>query len=394
MNSSPIEPSAARAPRRALAMIVLLGFVAAACMHLHAPMLGAIGGEFGADAAAVGWIATLTFGGYFAGIVLVVPAGDRVNKRTLVLCQFAALSLGVAAMAAAPTLGAAIAASLVMGLAVSLVQTLISAAADLSSASERGRVLGTVLTSMYLGIFFGRFAAGLIASQFGWRWSFAFAFVLLAALALPLALWLPDMPAGTRLAYFPLLRTLPRLLRAHRSLRLAAATQFFLGICYGGFWATLAPMLAANHRLGPGAAGLMALPGGAGVLVARPAGRWLDRHGAYPVVMAGACSVLAAFLVFSAGAWWVAPLVAGAILLDCGLRASMVANQTMISRVDARARSRVNTVFGAHMWGGNAAGAFLGSTAFAWGGWLAVCAVAAAACLAAIGIQWRSARGI
>ena len=84
------------------------------------------------------------------------------------------------------------------------------------------------------------------------------------------------------------------------------------------------------------------------------------------------------------------------VLLDCGLRSALVANQTLITSVAPVARSRVNTVFGAHIWGGNAVGAFLASTALAHWGWLAVCAIAVSASCLALSVQWRSrpARGV
>ena len=147
-------------------------------------------------------------------------------------------------------------------------------------------------------------------------------------------------------------------------------------------------MLAMLHGLGPTAAGLMAIPGAAGIFVSWPAGRWMDASGPRPVVMTAIAVILTAFatLAFAAHSVWI--VVLGAILLDCGLRASLVANQTAVNALEPHARSRIATIYASHMWGGNAVGAFLGSTAMAHGGWLAVCAVAATASLIAIGIQW------
>jgi predicted MFS family arabinose efflux permease len=107
------------------------------------------------------------------------------------------------------------------------------------------------------------------------------------------------------------------------------------------------------------------------------------------VVTAGACLVLAAYVVFSFAALWVGAVIAGAMLLDCGLRASLVANQTLITSVEPDARSRFNTIFGAHVWGGNATGAFLASTALAHFGWIAACAIALTASSLALFLQWR-----
>src|SRR5262249_35075250 len=130
-------------------------------------------------------------------------------------------------------------------------------------------------------------------------------------------------------------------------------------------------------------------PGAAGVLIARPAGRWLDRSGPGPIVAAGAATVLSAYAVFAFGIWWPAALAGGAVLLDCGLRSAMVANQTVANSLLPEARSRANTIFGTAVWGGNAVGAFLASTALATSGWLAVCAISALAAAGALGVQLR-----
>jgi MFS family permease len=156
------------------------------------------------------------------------------------------------------------------------------------------------------------------------------------------------------------------------------------GISYGGFWAVAAPMLAAMHRVGPGIAGLMGIPGAAGIFVARPVGRWTDRVGLQPAVLAGIYSMLAAWVAMALGAWWIAGIVAGAMLLDIGLRAVMVANQTLVNSAVPDSRARANTLFGMHVWSGNAVGAYLTSWAFAHYGWLAVCAVTMTATIIAL----------
>ena len=100
--------------------------------------------------------------------------------------------------------------------------------------------------------------------------------------------------------------------------------------------------------------------------------------------------VLFRSLVFGFAELWIGAVIAGAVLLDCGIRAALVANQTLVTSVTPDARSRFNTIFGAHVWGGNAAGAFLASTALAHFGWLAVCAIAVSASCLALLVQWRS----
>jgi MFS family permease len=94
--------------------------------------------------------------------------------------------------------------------------------------------------------------------------------------------------------------------------------------------------------------------------------------------------MLAAWIAMGAGAWFIAGVVIGAVLLDCGLRSAMVANQTLVNSAVPDSRARANTLFGLHVWGGNAVGAFLMSWTLGSFGWLAVCGVAMTAALVAL----------
>jgi len=376
--------------RKVMVLLAVSVFAGAGTIHYQTPMLAAFAAEFHADAAAAGWVATLTFGGFLAGTIFLVPLGDRFDKRRVILVQLAVLIPAMLAMAAAPSLFALAAAGLVVGVMACFAQIVIPLAAELAPPEKRGRVMGAILACLFLGILFGRLAGGLVASTLGWRWTYVIAAAMLALLVPALVLWLPSMPAKTRLGYGPLLRSLAGFLRGNATLRRASGIQFLLGISYGGFWATVAPMLQLFHGFGPAQTGLMGIPGAAGILIAQPAGRWLDRRGAFPVVTAGVCLVLAAYVVLSFAALWVGAVIVGAMLLDCGLRASLVANQTLITSVAPDARSRFNTIFGAHVWGGNATGAFLASMALAHLGWIAACAIAAGASSLALFLQVRA----
>jgi predicted MFS family arabinose efflux permease len=370
-----------------MALLALSTFAGASTIHYQTPMLGAFALEFGADASAAGWVATLTFGGFFAGFLFIVPLGDRFDKRPVILAQIAILVVALFGAAAAPNLAMLAATSFAIGLCGGFAQSIVPLVVELSRREERGRTLGTLLSSLFLGILFGRLAGGFVAAHFGWRWMYVFAGTMLAVVGLLLAARLPSVAPKTALSYRQLMVSMLELVRAHAQIRRIAAVHLLLGLCYGGFWATLAPMLQSAHGLGPGAAGLMAIPGAAGILISRWAGRLLDRQGAWPVVTTGVALVMVAYLVLGLGLWWVAAVVTGAIFLDCGLRAAMVANQTVMNSLSPNARSRSNTIFGVNVWGGNAAGALVASSALAQGGWLAVCAMGLLAALGALAVQ-------
>ena len=370
--------------RSLITLLIVSAFIVAGGIHYQTPMLAAIAAELQADAAATGWIPACAFGGMVVGTLLLMPLGDRIDKRALVLSQIVVLTVSQMVAAASPSITVLAAANLVTGICSPLVQNFVAIVAEIAPADRRGRALGTQLTAMFSGILFARIAGGLIATHVGWRYSYVLsAAMLLAATAL---LWarLPSTRPTSQASYGELLKSTWELLRAHGGIRRASAIQFMFGICYGGFWAVAAPMLATLHRVGPTGAGLIGIPGSAGILIARPAGRRTDRVGVAPVVLVGISSMLAAWIAMGVGAWFLAGVVIGAILLDCGLRTAMVANQTLINSAVPDSRSRANTLFGLHIWGGNATGALLMSWTLAQFGWLAVCGVALAAAAVAL----------
>jgi predicted MFS family arabinose efflux permease len=375
-----------------MGLLVLFVFSTAGTIHFQTPMLPEFGREFSADATEVAWVAALSFGGFLAGNLFLAPLGDSFDKRRLILGKLACLILGVLAMATAPSLAILSAAAFVTGVSASVSQHVIPLVAELASPGERGRAVGTVLSGVFLGILLGRLGGGLVASYLGWRWMYVISAAMLIAIAPAIIARVPSMPAKTRLAYGALMRSLVRLIRDRADLRRASAIQFLLGICYGGFWTTLAQMLASLHGLGPAVAGLIGIPGAAGILVARPAGRWMDHQGVGPVVTVGVSLVIAAFLVFGFAVQTIVAVVIGAVLLDCGLRAAMVANQALVTGVDPNTRSRSNTVFAVHVWGGNACGAFIASMAWTYWGWLGVCASGVLASVAALAVCLRGRR--
>jgi len=335
-------------------------------------------------------VATLSFGGFLAGFIFLVPLGDRMDKRRLILVQFWGAIAAMLAAAAAPSVAILAAACFFTGLCACFSQNIVPLVAELARPEERGRAIGTLLTALFLGILFARLSGGFVASYLGWRWMYVIAAAMLLALAPALLAGIPSSPPKTTLPYRALLGSVVELVREHAAMRRVMAIQLLLGICYGGFWGTIATMLLSKHQLGPTAAGLIAIPGAAGILVARQAGRWMDLRGAAPVVRTGIALVIAAYAVFAFGVLWAGALALGAVILDCGLRATMVANQTIVNSIDADARSRSNTVFGVSVWSGNSAGAFLASTALAHAGWLAVCAVSGVAAVAALIVQLRA----
>ena len=358
-------------------LLAVTAGIAVANIYYAQPMVGLIAASFGVSGPAAVECVTAAQLGYAAGIVLLVPLGDRVDRRQLILAQSVLLTLALIAAAAAPSLALLAAASVVIGVASTLAQQAVPFAAELAGEARRGRVVGQVMSGLLAGILLARTVSGVVGEQIGWREMF----VLGAVMALALLAWLwralPRSRPGGRGSYGALMLSLLVLLRRHRALRRAALVQ---GLLFGGFsafWATLALLLARPpYRLGAEAAGLYGVVGLAGVLVAPLAGRLADRRGPWLVGLVGTLVALPgwAALAFMPG---LAGIGVGVVLLDAGVQATLIANQAAVFALDPAARSRLNTVFVTGIFAGGAIGSAGGSLAWAAAGWPGVVAFGA-----------------
>jgi predicted MFS family arabinose efflux permease len=290
-------------------------------------------------------------------------------------------------------MGTLLAASLAIGLAATLAQDIVPAAATLAPDSRRGKVVGTVMTGLLLGILLSRVVSGFVAEHYGWRPVFLAAAASIALLGVALWRSLPRFAPTTALRYGELLRSLGVLWRRHGALRRATLAQGLLSVGFSAFWSTLAVLLqGAPFHLGSSAAGALGLAGAAGALAAPIAGRMADRRGPEGVTRMGAGLSIVAFgamgllpLLMSQSPLWL--LVAGAIGFDFGIQATLVAHQTLVYRIDAAARSRLNAVLFTGMFAGMAMGAALGSLLLSRWGWTAVMALSTSAAVGALVVR-------
>lgn len=364
-----------------------------AALYYSQPMLGVLGPDIGASARAVGFVPTLTQLGYAFGILLLAPLGDRFDRRRIILAKATVLVLALLAAAFSPSVGPLLVASLVIGLAATMAQDVVPAAAALAPEAHRGKIVGTVMTGLLLGILLSRVLSGFVAEHFGWRAMFVVAAASIAFIGVAAARGLPRLRPTTQLGYGALLGSLVQLWRRHGALRRATFAQGLLSVGFSAFWSTLAVMLhGAPFHLGSAAAGAFGLAGAAGALAAPIAGRMADRRGPEMVIRVGAALVVVSFaaMLFAplmAPAARLGLIVASAIGFDFGLQASLIAHQTIVYGIDPGARSRLNAVFFTGIFIGMAAGSALGALVLAQWGWSGVALLAAVSALGALGVR-------
>jgi predicted MFS family arabinose efflux permease len=379
-------------PRKLVLLLATGAGLGVASLYYSQPILGVLGADLHADARSVGLVPTLTQLGYALGILLLAPLGDRYDRRRIILVKALALTLALLLSGLAPSIASLLLASLTVGLSATMVQDIVPAAASLAPDAQRGKVVGTVMTGLLLGILLSRVASGFIAELLGWRSVYLMAAASITVIGVAAFLGLPRFQPTTDVSYRALIGSLGELWRRHGELRRATFAQALLAVGFSAFWSTLAMMPHDRFHLGSAAAGAFGLAGAAGALAAPLAGRLADRRGPELVTRLGAALAIFSFALMGLYPLLPAPaqlglIVASAIGFDFGVQASLVAHQTLVYGLEPGARSRLNALLFTGMFIGMATGAALGSLALAQWGWLGVVALCTAASGCALAVR-------
>jgi predicted MFS family arabinose efflux permease len=378
------------APRLTPGLALLLAVAAGstvANLYYAQPLLPTLAAAFSVEPGRAGWITTVTQAGYASGMILIVPLGDTLERRKLIVGTTLAVGAALLGVARAPTFGWLLATSYLLGLATVVPQIVIPFAATLASAGSRGRSIGMVMGGTLTGVLLSRTASGFAGARLGWRAVYEGAAGLMLVLAVALAFALPRQSPPQRIPYLELLRSLPGISLDKPLLRRHAVLGALTFACFSVFWTTLAFFLAGPpYGYGSDVAGLFGVVGVVGALGAPFLGRLADVRGSRFVNLLAILVVLVSFAVFALWGRSLVGLVLGVLLLDLGVQANHISNQALVLGLAPDLTNRINTIYMVTYFAGGAAGSVLGAYSWSAGGWSAVTALglgfAAAALLA------------
>ncbi|GAB2886146.1 MFS transporter [Paraburkholderia jirisanensis] len=373
MSSSETSAPSDRSLTGLLLLLATIAGISVANIYYNQPLLDDFRQSFPQGASWVGAVPAATQLGYAAGMLLLAPLGDRYNRRALILWQTAGMCIALLVSAVAPNLSVLVVASLATGILATIAQQAVPFAAEIAPPSMRGSAVGTVMSGLLLGILLARTAAGFIAEYFGWRAVFGVSIVVLGLLSILIVMRLPHSKPTSQLSYGRLMASMWHLTLELRGLREAALTGASLFAAFSIFWSTLTLLLAgAPFHFGPQVAGLFGIVGAAGALAAPLAGKSADTRGPRAVVTLSIGLVAVAFIVFALSGKSIAGLVIGVIVLDIGVQAAQISNQSRIYALKPEARSRINTVYMVCYFIGGALGSAVGVVVWPTFGWVGV----------------------
>lgn len=344
-------------------------------LYYNQPLLAVIAQDFNASTHEVSLIPTLTQIGYATGILLFVPLGDRMERRRLIVVMTVCTAIALALAAISPSLPWLAAASFAIGTTAIAAQIIVPFAAQLAAPEARGKVVGTVMSGLFVGILLARTISGYLGAILPWQAVYWMGSGFMLILAIVLLRILPESQPALRLSYPRLMASLWPIAKqpALQTASIVGAMSFG---AFSAFWTTLVFLLKQPpYNYGSDVAGLFGLVGVVGALAAPQVGKIADRRSPLFTVRLGILTSTIAFILFWLAGHHLGGLILGVILLDLGVQTTQISNQTSIYRLPANLHSRLNALYIMCYFIGGAIGSYLG--AFGWTNkqWSGVCAL-------------------
>lgn len=355
-------------------MTVTTGLVVAN-MYYNQPLLGDIANTYHISSGKAGQVSMITQIGYAVGMLLIAPLADMYKRKKLMLYNFWLVIAALVAAGAAPNIHILMIASFFIGAFSLIPQLLVAMTAHLAHPAERGKKIGVVMTGLLTGILLSRTVSGFIGAHYGWRAVFYIAAGIMVVMWLIMIFTIPEVEPDYKGNYKSLMISLYHLVKNEPALRIASARGALCFACFSAFWTTLTFLLKQNFNEGSDIAGLFGLVGAFGAIAAGFMGRLSDRTDAFKLTAFTIFLILVSYIIFIVSAYSIPGLVVGVILLDVGMQATHISNQSLIYALNPDARNRINTIYMVSYFCGGAIGAYFASHVWNTWQWNGVCAI-------------------
>ena len=356
---------------RALTLLMAIATGLAVASNYYAqPLLHSIAQQFNLSTASAGSIVVTAQLSYGVGLLLLVPLGDLFEQRRLIVTMMSISTLGLLISALSASLPWLLLGTALTGLFSVVAQVLVPMAAGLSDPGQRGRVVGTLMSGLLLGILLARTAAGFMATLGDWRSIYLLAAGLMTLCTLALLRALPSRNQSAGMRYPALIGSVFRLFAEEPVLRLRSLLGLLAFSLFALFWTPLAFLLSAEpYHYTDAIIGLFGLAGAAGALAANWAGRLADRGKGSMGTLVGLLALLLAWLPLAFAQSSLAALLVGVLVLDLAVQLVHVSNQNAVIALRPEARNRLNAGYITCYFIGGALGSLLGTQLFQAYGW-------------------------
>lgn len=363
-------------PRHIILLMSAMAGLTVANLYYVQPLLEMIRTDIGTNDALANMIAVVTQVGYALGLLLIVPTGDLISRRKIIVVCMTMAALMTLTIARTSHIYTIWVASLIMGASSIVPQLFIPVAGQFSKPENKTRNMGFVLSGLLTGILGARVISGMVGEWMGWRMMYYIAGGIMVV-CLGLTLWtMPQMQKNFSGSYAGLMRSVSRIFMDHPNIRMNALRAAFGFGSMLSFWACLAFHLAGEPFLaGSDAVGYLGLCGVASATVASGIGKYIPRYGTKRFCIVGSITQIIAWVVAYAFGYTYLGLIVALILVDSGLQCLQLSNQSACIQEVPEAANRVNTIYMTTYFIGGSLGTFCAGQGWHIAGWTGICAI-------------------
>ncbi|MCU8501909.1 MFS transporter [Vibrio vulnificus] len=365
----------------------------AANLYYNQPILPKIGAELGLTSEQLGSVPAAGQIGYAAALLLLSPLGDTLPRKRLIAILSVLLVFSSLVAFSASSLIALVVACFAIGLSANITQQLIPFAASLSTPETKGKVIGTLMTGLTVGILLSRTVSGFVGEQFGWRAVFIMSATIAAIFGVLLYVFLPTNTPTSKIPYPKLVASMATLIKQHATLRSSALTGALWFASFNALWATLALHVSESpFNYNAQQAGMFGVIALAGVVGAKVSGSLVSKFGSRNMISMALTIIVAGFVISGLFADSLIGLIVGIILIDLGVFSAQVSNQVRVFSIDPQAQSRINGIYMLGYYLGGAFGSYAGIQAFELSGWVGVVSFSVASVILSFVVNRASAK--
>ncbi|KXS17163.1 MFS general substrate transporter [Gonapodya prolifera JEL478] len=375
LEDKPHSPVAKDMPRKVVYLYAVANAILVSNLYYCQPILDVLKVYFGVSTGQIGSVPALTQIGYSVGLAFIVPLGDLLPRRNIVL--------GLTLACIAATVGLSFSSlfplfqilSFLIGVLTVSVQILIPSVADLSPPDKFGRNMGIIVTGIMAGLLLSRVYSGAVAGALGWQAVYWIAAGLQALVVAALWVYLPQLEIKIAKSegqtYLGLLWSCVVLFYRHPIIRQSSLMACLCFFSFFVFWTNVTYHLSGEpFNYSSSIVGLVGLSGAAAIPFGPVIGFLTDRIGAFHTVLVGELLIALAWLLAStAGSVSIVGIFIAGFIIEMAVQMQQVPNQKRIFDLDPKARSRINSLYMLIAYAGSAAGSAFGAQVFVRWGW-------------------------
>jgi len=314
-----------------IVMALATGFSVANCYY-NQPLLDSITSDLSIPEYEGSIISALTQLGYVIGLGLIIPMGEVISKKRIIIADYICCIISLLALSISKSLAIIKISSFVLGVS--------------SVPSKKTINVGIMQSCLLVGILASRFFSGLISEYLSWESVYLFAAIIMVLCLLSIAIVFPNTKVSFHQNYWETVKQMFSLLKHNRLLHVSAARAATAYASFFALWGCISfrmkasPIFASDDIIG--CLGLCGLAGASAVLLIS---KYIPKIGSRRLSIIGAFVIILSWIIAFVFDGYCFGIIFPRLIIDAGMQGIHLSNQTGIVTAHSNNVNCLNTLY-------------------------------------------------